>query len=83
MNLVIQKYGGSSLATPAHIRRAAGRIQELKQDSEGREQDTLIRGIYVLRKFCIDRRTNVFLVSEQMMQQEDQIRSLIYEGRGG
>ena len=54
------------------------RIQELKQDSEGREQDTLIRGIYVLRKFCIDRRTNVFLVSEQMIQQEDQIRSLIY-----
>jgi hypothetical protein len=54
------------------------RIEELKQDSEGREQDTLIRGIYVLRKFCIDRQTNVFLVSEQMMQQEDQIRGLIY-----
>ena len=54
------------------------RIEELKQDSEGREQDSLIRGIYVLRKFCIDRQTNVFLVSEQMMQQEDQIRGLIY-----
>jgi len=54
------------------------RIEELKQDSDGREQDTLIRGIYVLRKFCIDRQTNVFLVSEQMMQQEDQIRGLIY-----
>lgn len=54
------------------------RIEELKQDSEGREQDTLIRGIYVLRKFCIDRKTSVFLVSEQMIQQEDQIRSLIY-----
>ena len=54
------------------------RIEELKQDSEGREQDSLIRGIYVLRKFCIDRKTSVFLVSEQMIQQEDQIRSLIY-----
>lgn len=54
------------------------RIEELKQDSDGREQDTLIRGIYVLRKFCIDRQTNVFLVSEQMMQQEDQIRGLLY-----
>jgi hypothetical protein len=54
------------------------RIEELKQDSEGREQDILIRGIYVLRKFCIDRKTNVFLVSEQMMQQEDVIRGLIY-----
>jgi hypothetical protein len=54
------------------------RIEELKQDSEGGEQDILIRGIYVLRKFCIDRKTNVFLVSEQMMQQEDQVRDLIY-----
>lgn len=54
------------------------RIVELKQDSEGSDQNTLIRGIYVLRKFCIDRQTNVFLISEQMMQQEDQIRDLIY-----
>ena len=54
------------------------RIEELKQDSEGREQDVLIRGIYVLRKFCIDKKINVFLVSEQMMQQEDVIRGLIY-----
>lgn len=54
------------------------RIEELKQDSEGRDQDTLIRGIYVLRKFCIERQINVFLVSEQMIQREDQIRSVIY-----
>ena len=54
------------------------RIEELKQDSKGREQDVLIRGIYVLRKFCIDKKINVFLISEQMMQQEDQIRGLIY-----
>lgn len=54
------------------------RIEELKQDSEGREQDTLIRGIYVVRKFCIDKKINVMLVSEQMMQQQDRIRDLIY-----
>ena len=54
------------------------RIEELKQDSEGREQDILIKGIHVFRKFCIDKKTNVFLVSEQMMQQEDVIRGLIY-----
>ncbi len=54
------------------------RIEELKQDSEGGEQDLLIRGIYVLRKFCIDKSTNVFLVSEQMIQQVDKIRNLIY-----
>jgi len=54
------------------------RIEELKQDSEGNEQDILIRGIYVLRKFCIVKRTNVFLISEQMMQQEDRVRDLVY-----
>ncbi len=54
------------------------RIEELKQDSEGDEQATLIRGIYVLRKFCIDKRTNIMMVSEEMMQQEDQMRALLY-----
>ena len=54
------------------------RIEELKQDSEGREQDVLIRGIYVMRKFCIEKQTNVFMVSEQMMQQEDRIRDLLH-----
>lgn len=54
------------------------RIDELKQDSEGSDQDALIRGIYVLRRFCIDRKTNVFMISEQMMQQEDSVRDLVY-----
>lgn len=54
------------------------RIDELKQDSEGGEQDSLIRGIYVFRQFCIDKETNIFLVSEQLMQQKDRIRDLIY-----
>jgi len=54
------------------------RVEELKQDSQKSEQDTLIAGIYVLREFCIDKSTNVFLVSEQVMQQEDDVRSLMY-----
>jgi hypothetical protein len=55
------------------------RIEELKHDSEGDEQSLLIRGIYALRAFCVhERKTNVLLVSEQMMQQEDPIRRLIY-----
>jgi hypothetical protein len=54
------------------------RIEELKQDSAGEEQATLIRGIYVLRRVCIDKSTNIMMVSEQMMQQEDQIRALLY-----
>ncbi len=54
------------------------RIEELKQDSDSREQDVLIRGIYVLRKFCIDRKTNIILAPEQLLQQDDRIRDLLY-----
>jgi hypothetical protein len=54
------------------------RIEELKQDSEGREQGVLIKGIYVLRQFCIERKTNVVLVSEALLQQNDAVRKLLY-----
>jgi hypothetical protein len=54
------------------------RIEELKQDSEGREQDILIRGIYVLRQFCIEKKSNVLLVSEALLQQNGRVRNLIY-----
>jgi hypothetical protein len=54
------------------------RIEELKQDSEGGEQDTLMRGIYVLREFCLDRKTNAFVISEQVLQQHDDLRNLVY-----
>jgi len=54
------------------------RIEELKQDSEGREQSILIRGIYVLRQFCIDKKSNILLVSEALLQQDAQVRNLLY-----
>jgi hypothetical protein len=54
------------------------RIEELKQDSAGGEQGILIRGIYVLRKFCIDKQSNVLSVSEALLQQNDRIRELLY-----
>lgn len=54
------------------------RIEELKQDSADEEQATLIRGIYVLRNFCIEKQTNILMLSEDMMQQEDDIRNLLY-----
>jgi len=52
------------------------RIEELKQDSHGDEQDSLLRGIYILREFCLEKKTNVFLVPEQMLQQNEDWRSL-------
>jgi hypothetical protein len=54
------------------------RIEELKQDSEGREQNILIRGIYVLRQFCIDKKSNIVLVSEALLQQNSRVRNLLY-----
>jgi len=53
------------------------RIEELKQDSDGDIQDSLMRGIYVLREFCLNKATNLFVVSERLLQQNDQIRALI------
>ncbi len=52
MPLIVQKYGGSSLATPAHIRRAACRIEALRKEGNdvvvvvsamGRMTDHLVR----------------------------------------
>jgi hypothetical protein len=54
------------------------RIEELKQDSEGEAQKTLIHGIYVIRQFCIAKHTNVILVSESLLQKEDKVRNLLY-----
>jgi hypothetical protein len=52
------------------------RIEELKQDSQIDEQNVLIAGIYVLREFCLAKKTNVFLVPEQLLQQEEQWKTL-------
>ena len=38
-----------------------GRIEELKADSEQKDQGALIRGIYAIRKFCLDKKANVSL----------------------
>ncbi|MBK0011094.1 hypothetical protein [Stenotrophomonas sp. S41] len=54
------------------------KIQELKQDSQEDQQDELIRGIYVIRKFCLTRKSNIFLVEERELQQHDNWRRLLY-----
>ncbi len=54
------------------------KIEELKQDSKSDEQADLIKGIYIIRKFCLQRGTNIFVVEERMLQQQDGWRALIY-----
>ncbi|XHR28908.1 MAG: hypothetical protein ACFUZC_23715 [Chthoniobacteraceae bacterium] len=53
------------------------RIEELKQDSEGDEQDILMRGIYAIREFCLSKKTNVFVIPERALQQNNGFRDLI------
>jgi hypothetical protein len=53
------------------------RIEELKADSEQRDQDTLIRGIYAIRKFCLDKKVNVFLVADRVLQEPNGVKELI------
>lgn len=45
------------------------KIEELKQDSKGEEQDDLLKGIYIIREFCLEKKTNLFVVKERMLQQ--------------
>lgn len=54
------------------------RIDELKQDSEGQDQDTLLRGIYAIREFCLEKKSNVFLVAENEIQKDDDLKTLLY-----
>ena len=54
------------------------RIDELKQDSHDEEQGDLSKGIYIIRKFCLDKKTNVFTVLERSMQENDNLRALFY-----
>jgi hypothetical protein len=54
------------------------KIEELKQDSKADEQDDLLKGIYIIRQFCLEKRTNVFVVQERMLQQNDAWRALFY-----
>jgi len=54
------------------------RIEELKQDSQDQEQEGLLKGIYLIREFCLEKKTNVFNISEELLKKNDQVRGLIY-----
>lgn len=54
------------------------RIDELKQDSEGQDQDALLRGISAIREFCLGKKSNVFLVAETEIQKDDELKNLLY-----
>jgi len=54
------------------------RIEELKQDSEGQDQDVLLRGIHAIREFCFKKKSNVFLIAENDLQNDNDFKVLLY-----
>ncbi|WP_455846162.1 hypothetical protein [Pantoea agglomerans] len=54
------------------------KIEELKQDSKADEQDDLIKGIYIIRSYTLEKKTNIFVIEEKILQQNDALRALIY-----
>jgi hypothetical protein len=54
------------------------KIEDLKRDSQTDEQDTLLKGIYVMRQFCLDSKTNIFFVPDRLLQEHEMARELIF-----
>lgn len=54
------------------------KIEELKQDSKDDEQDELIKGIYIIKSFSLEKKINIFVIEEKLLQQNDALRALIY-----
>jgi hypothetical protein len=54
------------------------RIEELKADSEEKDHDVLMKATYAIRKFCLEKKSNVFLVPDQLMQERDDAKDVLY-----
>jgi hypothetical protein len=54
------------------------KIEDLKRDSQTGEQDALLKGIYVIRQFCLSEQRNIFFVPDRLLQELDEARELIF-----
>ena len=54
------------------------KIEDLKRDSQTDEQGVLLKGIYVIRQFCLDSKTSVFFVPDRLLQELEPARELIF-----
>ncbi len=53
-------------------------MRDLKEESQKDELDPIIRGIYTIREFCLSEKSNVFVISEKLLQDNEKIQRLIY-----
>ena len=54
------------------------RIKDLKKDSQANQQDELLQGIYAIREFCLESRTNAFVVEERELRDIPWFNALAY-----
>ena len=54
------------------------KIEDLKRDSKTEEQGVLLKGIYVIRQFCLVSKTSVFFVPDRLLQELEPARGLIF-----
>ncbi|MGI8438222.1 MAG: hypothetical protein ACR2NX_15210 [Chthoniobacterales bacterium] len=54
------------------------KIEDLKRDPQSGEQDALLKGIYVIRQFCLDKKTSIFFVPDRLLQEVEPARELIF-----
>lgn len=54
------------------------RMRDLKEDSQKDELDPLMKGIYTIREFCLAEKSNIFVISEKLLQDDEKIQRLIY-----
>jgi hypothetical protein len=54
------------------------RIAELKSEAAQAEQALLLRGIYVLRQMYLEKKSNVLLVSDELLQKDDNLKTLLF-----
>lgn len=53
-------------------------MRDLKEESQKDEIDPIMKGIYAIREFCLSEKNNIFVISEKLLQDNENIQRLIY-----
>lgn len=54
------------------------KVDDLQRDSDTGEKDELLKGIYAVREFCLQKKTSVFFVEEKLLKEHEEIRDMFF-----
>lgn len=54
------------------------KVDDLQRDSEVGEKDDLLKGIYAVREFCLQKKTSVFFVEEKLLKEHEEVRDMFF-----